>query len=259
MSEDEEIERYQKLLQDWKPSAPTHKPSHRPAPQQAVARQQVVSRPVETPSNHQPELASPGAILLLNERTLAIYQRAVPEKEYHLVLVLAPNGAVKLQGLALQAHQIEELGKLPPQFFDQLQSNMRWSRDLIVFHCYRYEDVCRVPAGAEALAQSEAHHTPVPDSYTAPTHSAPARPEPDTTPDGMPNRRGQRLQIKFGANVWEAVYWGKDAQNHVVAHQTYQKWALMHLDLDRFANGLVIDPVIDDNLIAEIERNLLEQ
>lgn len=197
--------------------------------------------------------------MLLNGGALAVYLRPVPEKEYHLALVLSPNGGAKIQGLALQAHQVEEIGKIPPQYVAQMQNDLRWDRDLLVFHCYRYEDARRIP--------------PMTSDETAPAHAIPHAPtaasdspasarqeEPAaTTQNGLPARRGQRLQVKFGANSWDAVYWGKDAQGHVVAHQTYQKWSLMHLDLERFSNGLLVDPNVDEALLSEIERSLLEE
>ena len=65
--------------------------------------------------------------------------------------------------------------------------------------------------------------------------------------------------IRFGNNVWDAIYWGKDDQGHVVAHQTNNQWALMHLDLDRFGNGVQVDPNPDLALVEQIEKSLLAQ
>lgn len=265
MSLKEEVDRYQKILEDWRPGSGAPAPSPGSAARGPVrtGSAAAMSRPTATVATvGEPvspgELAAPGAILLIGERTLAIYQKAVPDKEYHLVQVLCPNGATKTQGLALHAHQFEEIGALPPNHFEQSQRAGTWDRDLIVFHCYRYEDVCRIPqplgSGTASTETAPRSTDSAVDTPVATSPSVPAVSE-QSTPDSL--RRGQRLQIKFGANAWEAVYWGRDNQNHVVAHKTYQKWSLMHLDLERFANSLVADPV-DDRLIAEIETSLLE-
>lgn len=212
-----------------------------------------------------------GAILRLNGRTLAIYKKAVPEKEYHLVLMLSPGGSVKAQGVALEGYEVEELGCIAPKWFEKMQTEMHWDRDLIVFHCYSFEDVVRIPraeGGEETLEsvrpapaappppRAEAEQvavTPTASPVMPPPVTAPPKPEANGS-----MRRGQRLQIKFGNNTWDAVYWGKDDQGQVIAHKTYEQWALMHLDLKRFTNSMLIDPEADLTLVQEIEQSLLK-
>ena len=260
MTENEEVERYQKLLADWKPAPPAKKPMSRAAtvPPTSYAASQFASSFKGSSSGSGKAVAesasySPGAILRLNQREIVIYRRPAPEKEYHLVMVLHPNGAVKVQGVVLEGHEVEELGSLPPAWLERLQNEMRWERDLIVFHCYRYEDVAKIPAfdGSEEIREDDQ-----PVTQTREAEQTPLREPKPEKPNGS-LRRGQRLQIKFGPNTWEAVYWGKDDQGQVIAHKTYERWSLMHLDLKRFMNGLVVESDADQELVQEIEENLV--
>jgi hypothetical protein len=191
----------------------------------------------------------------------------VPEKEYHLMLALFPNHQLKTQGIALEGHQIDEIGCVPPEALDRLQREMRWSRDLLVFHCYSLRDAERIP---QQIAPPPAAATPdrvtgddsAPDNGNAapppaPAASAAARPAPAEPKANGALRRGQRLQIQFGDKTWYAVYWGKDDQGQVVAHQTNRDWSLIHLDLERFGADLVVDPNIDTRIVEEIAAAFL--
>jgi len=257
MTENEEVERYRKILEDWRPGPPQKGAQtlsvRMPTPEPQAP---VTQAAVATPSRGAATAGvtySPGAILLFNQRTLAIYKRQVPDKEYHLVLVLCPNNAVKTQGIMLEAYDVEELGNLPPAWFERLQNEMRWERDLIVFHCYRYEDIGKIPT-AEGLEEPRGEsEPPAPAQETPEPPGEPARPE---KANGF-LRRGQRIQIKFGSNLWDAVYWGRDDQGQVIAHKTYESWSLMHLDLERFSSNLMVDHEVDQSLIQEIEQSLL--
>ena len=205
-----------------------------------------------------------GTILRIDQQVIAIYRRAVPDKGYHLLLVLYPNHGVKAQGIALEGHQVEELGCLPSVWMDRLQSEMRWDRDLIVFHCYCYEDVAKIPAiESSGEPRGEVRRAPSPEPEPSPLPVPEPRTVVEATPPTPPEktnghlRRGQRMQVRFGSNLWDAVYWGKDDQGQVIAHQTYEKWSLMHLDLERFASNLLVDPEVDPALIQEIETSLM--
>lgn len=256
MEDYEEVERYQKLLEDWKPGPPTS-PKFKPKPSVSTlpthTNRLAPSPPKPTPHGVQ---YGPGAILLINRRTLAVYRRFVPEKEYHLVLSLCPNQAVKIQGVALEGHDVEELGSIPSAWLDRLQNEMTWDRDLIVFHCYRYEDVAKIPT-PDSFEEPRGSVQPTPAPPPAQETLSP--PVPVAKPEKLNGNlhRGQRLQIKFGSNTWDAVYWGKDDQGQVIAHQTYERWSLMHLDLNRFSNGLVIHSDVDAQIIQVIEQSLL--
>jgi hypothetical protein len=204
----------------------------------------------------------PGALLCLNGRTVAVYKQAVPEKEYHLVMVMAPNFTVKTQGIALEGYQVEEIGCLSPEVFERLQHEMRWSRDLLVFHCYSYEDVEKLPqhliapsVGAPVIA---APVQPVEiREVVSETETSPYEDDDEDEAPGNAMRRGQRIRVRFGDKAWSAVYWGHDDQGQVVAHKTHKHWSLMHLDLERFGADLNIDPNVDSQVIAEIEKSLV--
>jgi hypothetical protein len=234
----------------------------------SYTHQKPVALDKVAPNNNAPY--GTGTILRLSGHTLAVYKKAVPEKGYHLVLLLGPGGAVKAQGISLDGYEIEELGSIAPKWFALLESEMRWERDLIVFHCYSYEDVAKLPKAdgneteprmairpATAAPRTEPETQPEtaePDQAPyAPVATAPAKVELNGN-----LRRGQRLQIKFGSNAWDAVYWGKDDQGQVIAHKTYENWSLMHLDLQRFATTMQVDPEADLTLVQEIEKSLLQ-
>jgi hypothetical protein len=273
----DEVERYQKLLEEWswgskpqggnkgsgaprppdaRPVSPTPAPG-RTGPPSGVPLGAPLGAPYQT-----------GAILCLSGRNVAIYKHPVPEKEYHLMLALFPDQQIKTQGVALEGHQVDELGLVPPEALERLQREMRWNRDLIVFHCYSLKDAERIP---QQIAPPEAAATPlrtgpVPQQPPAPTAEptptpAPARtagppPAAEAPPSNGVMRRGQRLQVRFGDKSWFAVYWGRDDQGQVVAHQTNKVWSLMHLDLNRFGTDLMIDPNVDTQIIEEIEACL---
>jgi hypothetical protein len=193
---------------------------------------------------------NPGSILRLNQRSVAIYKMAVPEKGYHVVLFPGPGGLLKSQGLELEHYAVEELGLLTPRMFDRLQSEMHWNRDLIIFHCYTYEDAakvqlphCEVCPHFKEKAETETRHA----------RNAALHPE-DSRKHEL--RRGQRLQIMMSGKAWSAVYWGKDLAGHVLAHNTGGAWALMHIDLDRYQAGLKVEPQADQELVRQIEAAL---
>lgn len=193
----------------------------------------------------------PGSILWLNRRGVAIYKMAVPEKGYHVVLVPGPHGLLKSQGIELDGCELEELGRITPQLFDRLQLEMRWNRDLIIFHCYTFDDAakvqlpsCEVCPHFEEKARAEASRAAAPHAHNGERHHA----APDRS-----LRRGQRLQIMMGQKRWSAVYWGKDDGGHVVAHNTVGDWALMHFNLDQYAASMSVEPEPDAELVRQIE------
>lgn len=266
----DEVERYQKLLEDWtwsnKTAAPKAAPSRpestqptQPAYQQPSAEIQSI-QPVQPSRQAAPGVYQPGALLCLNGRMVAVYKQAVPEKEYHLVMVMGPNSTVKTQGIALEGYQVEEIGCLSPEIFERLQQEMRWNRDLLVFHCYSYEDVEKlpqqvVPATTQVAQQGRPAETP--SATPQRREEATPEPEPEEAPTVGTLRRGHCVNVRFGDKSWSAIYWGRDDQGQVVAHKTHKQWSLMHLDLDRFGADLNIDPTIDPKVIAEIEGSLV--
>ena len=59
--------------------------------------------------------------------------------------------------------------------------------------------------------------------------------------------------------AWEAVYWGRDEQGPVIAHNTSGQWTLMHLDLDRFASSIEFLGDLDPKDLHDVEKTLREQ
>src|SRR5947207_2872317 len=97
MSDNDDLERYHRLLEDWKPGAPPRRSASRPATGRSPTSTPAPAAFDPEPISQRPrEIASPGTILLLNDQNLVVYQRPVPEKEYHLVFSLTRNGAAKL-------------------------------------------------------------------------------------------------------------------------------------------------------------------
>ena len=237
----DEVNRYERVLADWKPGpgAPKKKPTRTSKPS---AKPPAAAY---TEANGAVRAYNLGAILLFDDDTLVVYQHPVPRKEYDLVLALYPNGGVKSQGVALARYDgVEEIGALPVALLERVKSEMRWDRDLIVFHCYRYEDVARVPR------QPGAPKPAAPDAASAPSSK-------EESPEGDGAfKRGQRIEVQLGDHMWKAVYWGEDPLGTVVAHRTHDRWELMHLDLARFGDGLVAEPRPDPELIKEIEQQV---
>jgi hypothetical protein len=71
-------------------------------------------------------------------------------------------------------------------------------------------------------------------------------------------RRGQCLAIKFGkkGEAWDAIYWGRDQQGTVVAHDTNGHWTLMHLDLSRFRDKVTRGDLLTDDELCAVENDL---
>lgn len=234
--QEQELKRYEKLLQDWKPGGDRREPQAEREREAGAHRESIYIERGDTPQQPARTPAQrfqPGAILVLNGQDLVVYQRPVPSKEYDLVLALQRDGRTRSEGVALDGHQIEEIGRVVQPWFEYLQSRAQWDRDLIVFHLSDFSHVGKVPHPDRRSAQG-----------------------PATENGGGRLRRGERLKINFGNNTWEAIYWGRDSQGDVVAHSTHGNWALMHLDLKRFSNGLTTEGPVDSGLIDQIEAGL---
>ncbi len=227
----------------------------------------------------------PGMILSINKHTLGVYKKFMPESAIHLVAILCSDGFIKIQGISFKGMEVDEIGNLTPELFKHLESLSKWERDLIVFHCYRYEDTFRIPipsvsgkpspkkiqpnelnhfgAVSESDKDNDISNNEVMKSDAGTNQAVdhePAAPEEimhltsQNPIAGM--QRGQRVQIQMGMKLWNAVFWGCDMTGMVVAHNTCKKWSLMYLDLHRYRNSLKIDPQIDQGLIQEIQDDL---
>ncbi len=285
----DEIERYKRLLQDWHGGSGGNSPS----PETKVSPPPVVRAPTPPPrmaeSAPRMKLSRPtppeaeegrfpnGAILCLNDEELVVYRRPVAGQPLDMVYSLLADGSVKIEALELSRYQISEMGILPPAELRILQAKARWTRALIVTGCAKPEDADRVPdpgGVAETLPQEIRTPPPVRDSERlrsvpsgsydgdrdevgALSRQESAVPvEPAADENKVKIRRGQWITLKFGNKTWEAVYWGKDRQGPVVAHNTHKHWSLMHLDLDRFKETMIVSPEPDQDAIEQILSEL---
>lgn len=288
----DELERYKQLLNDWnirKPSpgpprsAPETPPNREaepePEPNRPAGQRAKLIRPVveEAEDGRYPK----GSILCLDDEELVIYRRPVAGKSYDMVYSLLADGSVKIEGVELDKHQVAELGQLSPAHQKKLQTEMRWNRDLVAYNCYRLEDSERIPepnsgtmpGTGYAKPPGETKPEPKPEPKAATREAqAPPKPAQPPRPESQPLRRpaaeaeaghgkqrirrGQRVTVKFGDRMWDAVYWGMDQKGTVVAHCTHGRWSLMHLDLNRFKETLVVAPEADPLLVTAIMRDL---
>jgi len=276
---DDEVERYKQLLEDWsarrvpQPSdTPTPAPP-RPAGPTGGAPEPPRAKLIRPADEAEEGGRFPkGTILCLDEEELVIYRRPVHGQSYDMVYSLLADGLVKIEGVDLNQHQIVELGQLSPTHLKQLQTDMRWTRDLIAYNCYRLEDGQRIPEPTGTVPAEGYAHPPQlqarvgaarPAAAGAPVAAArttESGPTPVTPPPLPPKkktiRRGQRITIKFGDRTWDAVYWGMDSKGTVVAHRTPQRWTLVHLDLNRFKESMAVAPEVDAGLIEQIGQDL---
>ena len=184
-----------------------------------------------------------GTILYFEDETIAVYRGKMKDRDYDLVYALSPNGRVKPQGIPIANYDVRPLGRIAPNYLDQLATNLRWDRDLVVFHLLDYEDVRLIPEVYEPVGESKSS-TAIPLANL------------NTPPPEQLLVRGRRVSIKFGNTGWEAVYWGKDELGSIVAHKTHEKWALMHLDLKRFGAGVEYGAMLQPSELAAVEADL---
>jgi hypothetical protein len=195
----------------------------------------------------------PGTILYFEDQTVAIYRGEMKDKDYEMVYELAATGRLKPQGIPLASYDVRPLGRIAPAYLEKLMTGLKWDRDLLIFHLLEYEDCMLIP---QIVAQS--NDTPAPQSSTS---VAKLSLSPDASgssaPPANPFVRGRKLTIVFGTQTWNAVFWGSDELGTVVAHKTHEHWALMHLDLKRFKQGMVIGDMASGAEVAAIESDLV--
>jgi hypothetical protein len=198
----------------------------------------------------------PGAILWFDDGSLAIFKDAVSGKDYALFYFLEPNLTLSPRGIFLEQYEYRCIGQMPLPLFETMKSTNRWNRDCIVFHLFEWDFVQLVPQAGAVVSSQVGRPTTEPG--IARPGSSPARVGESEVQQGNPMpERGQALKINVAGRVWEAVYWAKDEMGHVVAHSTNRKWALMHLDLTRFADSMELGEIKPPEEIEEIQRHLV--
>jgi hypothetical protein len=216
-----------------------------------------------------------GAIITLGDGSIGIFKDPAPGKEYQLVYFLEPGGKISPQGVVLHAYDVQELGVLPESHLKAFQRSQRWNRDSVVFHLKHWDDVRHLPP-AIAFDPQEAPSIDDVSPRRGSRGSVPhmsgemqMAPGLDENPSAMdfeaphplPERKseltiGRRLRIKFGDRDWDAVYWGADDLGAILAHCTNKKWAMMHLDLKRFADNIELVGTLTREEMQEIQRQV---
>lgn len=264
-------------VQQTPPSPPPVAPPSAPS-----ASPQSVLSPAPVASPQESEGTFPiGTIIRLEDSTVGIYKDPVPGKEYEIVYCLRPSGRVSPEGIALFAYNAQRIGMLPKNVLDRMQRTMRWDRDTIVYHLDSFEFCSLVPypgtGTGSATENGTRDYTPLPLLTEKPSETAPSRsgntplpvspPSPATpaVPSVPPSAaaaifvRGRRLRISFGqGKSWDAVFWGRDDLDYIVAHRTHNSWGLMHLDLARFKDSTEVGDVLSPQEIQAIEREIVQ-
>jgi hypothetical protein len=181
-----------------------------------------------------------GTILRFEDHSLGVFKDARTDKDYEVVYLLLADGTVRPQGMALESYDVKVLGKLPAEFVHRLQRRLTWKRDEVIFHLEHF-DYCEMIPHPDPDAIVEEEEEEVPEAAT----------------NGHNLVRGRRLTLSFGpGQAWQAVYWGDDDLGPLVAHKTAENWALMHLDLSRFADSMQVGEMAEESLMDEIEGDL---
>ncbi|MCB2156393.1 hypothetical protein KQI84_16080 [bacterium] len=189
-----------------------------------------------------------GTILYFEDGAIGFFKDHRHDKDYEIVYQMRPDGRIKPQGVPLHEYEVKAIGQLPPEFVLRLQRRMRWQRDEVVFHLDHFDYCQLVPYIVDTASDTQTG-----SSTTVPKMPAPAA---GAAQEEKKLVRGRRVRINFGNQEWHAVYWGQDELGPVVAHNTHQHWALMHLDLNRFRDSLVIGDAVDEETYAQIAEDI---
>lgn len=251
-----------------------------PPPTPSASLQNAPSPPPVAPPQETEGTFPIGTIIRLEDGTVGIYKDPVRGKEYEIVYCLRPSGRVSPEGIALFAYNAQRIGMLPKNVLDRMQRTMRWDRDTIVYHLDSFEFCSLVPYPGTGSATEHGTHdfTPLPllteklpetpraGSGHTPLPTSPATPAAPSAPAAAPAAataailvRGRRLRISFGqGKSWDAVFWGRDDLDYIVAHRTHNSWGLMHLDLARFKDSTEVGDILPPQEIQAIEREIVQ-
>jgi hypothetical protein len=237
-----------------------------PAPQvkidENVTTQFGVARPdLNTPAaRRQFEFAS-GAILRLDDGSIAIFKEPVSGKDYALLYFLQPDTTVVARGVFLQEYEVQRIGHLPEILMAEVIGTGRWDRDAVIYHLEKFDFakcVRQVALHQEGRVPSSSRTERSSGDSSVDVRQSSAE---DTNPPTVKNmlQRGRVLRINVGGKIWESVYWTKDEIGQIVAHDTNKEWALMHLDLSRFKDCIEYGDLLTGARLQEIERSLAKE
>jgi hypothetical protein len=187
-----------------------------------------------------------GTILRFDDHSIAVYKDRKASKEYEVLYVLQPDGRIKAQGIALVTYDLKVLGKLPPEFMLRMQRRGTWDRDEIIFHLSSF-DYCALVPQIRAAEEPSSRSSSIVQKLSSPASG-----------EEKAMRRGRWFRIAFGPQEWNAIYWGEDELGSVVIHNTHQRWALMHLDLNRFKDSLVLGDMAEAEVMDKIYEDIAE-
>lgn len=255
---------------DDRRATPAGGEAHRPAPVAAPAQPPhwtaVAEAPQNIPASPEPSGLPPvGAILALATGQIVVYDRHIPEQRIQMVLLLRPDGTVKAEMLNLRfGCQYREIGVLPPEDVLVMHMAQVWHRAQVLFHLTNFGDSRLIPVPAAPAAPAgpevkrEATRNAVWPDVETPQLPRVKWSEPGNGPAGMTLHRGQRIRITMApGRSWDAVYWGNNGTESVMAHQTNGDWALTHLNLSRFgADAVTVEGMMTDREMWELEEIL---
>ena len=237
-----------------------------PRPTPAATAIPANPQPQSTPSRN--GLPQAGDILRLGTGEIVIFHRDVASRNYQVALVLNPDGTLSPEGVYLsEAHDYEKIGLMPADHLDHLLKTLTWDRDYIVFHLdsINYAHLVIHPMVKTDRPAPPPQPGTRPAEWPAPPQEAPVEPRTPLKQEDPPReapprgklQRGQHFRIAFSkGKEWEAVFWCEDEQGPVVAHKTQGVWSLMHLDLKRFKDSIVLLSTLSEDEQIEIEKAL---
>lgn len=245
-------------------SEPTPPPAAPPA-QPPQWTSVVGAAPQSAPAAASTEgLPATGAILELATGQIVVFDRDIPEQQVQMVLVLKPDGTVKAEVLNLRfGCQFREIGVLPPKDVLAMHVGQVWYRAQVLFHLHNFGDSRVIPTPSAAPAAEPPVKREATRGAEWPDVETPQLPrvkwsEPGDGPGGLTLVRGQRIRITMApGRSWDAVYWGNNGAEAVVAHQTHGDWAVTYVNLSRFApDAVTVEGQMTEREVWELEEIL---
>jgi hypothetical protein len=192
----------------------------------------------------------PGAIVKLEDGTVGIFEKEIPNKEYDILLMIKPQGTLEPEGVSLYAYEWQQIGKIPEELLEEMIRRKHWERDALVYYLDRYEYAKLIP-NQKGPVEKPRHVARPPQ---------PSRGTPQLERTAEPTlQRGRVISIESGDRKWNAVYWGSNNMGAILAHTTHKTWSLMHLDLNRFRGSLKYGELLDPEEIRKIEEELTKK